>query len=61
VSLDTTRRAATPGTVPAFPGRQPSFLKMTRPKGVKDLTYHAALEHIYKQTRENGIGSRTLT
>jgi len=46
---------AKPGIVPAFPDGQPNFVEIIESKGVKSTTYHAALDHIRRQTRENGI------
>ena len=46
---------ATPGKVPAFPDGQPNFHEMIQSKGIRDSTYLAALQHIRRQTRENGI------
>ncbi|KAJ9663699.1 hypothetical protein H2198_000711 [Neophaeococcomyces mojaviensis] len=44
-----------PGELPAFSSGQDNFHEIIKTKGVKDVTYHSALEHIQKQTRENGI------
>lgn len=44
-----------PGTVRAFADGQPCFLEMIEAKGQEDRMYHAALAHIQRQTRENGI------
>ncbi|KAH8882953.1 amidase [Thozetella sp. PMI_491] len=49
-----------PGHSPAFPTGQENFVAMVESKGVKDETYHAALAHIRKQTRENGIDGALL-
>jgi amidase len=43
------------GDLPAFPDGQRLFRKCVETKGVKDATYHAALQHIQTQCRENGI------
>ncbi|RYP10609.1 hypothetical protein DL764_000579 [Monosporascus ibericus] len=44
-----------PRAHPAFPDGQQTFLEIAEARGVKDDTYHAALRHIRRQTRENGI------
>ncbi|KAF2152653.1 amidase signature enzyme [Myriangium duriaei CBS 260.36] len=46
---------ANPNVVPAFQSGQDKFLEIIESKGTKDETYQAALGHIHKQTRENGI------
>ena len=43
------------GDLPAFPDGQDLFRKCVDTKGVKDETYHAALNHIQSQCREHGI------
>jgi amidase len=43
------------GDLPAFADGQDLFRKCVETKGVKDETYHAALNHIQSQCRENGI------
>jgi amidase len=52
---NTGTEGATAGILPAFLDGQANFLEILESKGVKDETYHAALGHIRKQTRENGI------
>jgi len=49
--------APSPNTLPAFPSGQDNFLEIIQSRGVKDETYHSALAHIHKQTRQNGIDS----
>ncbi len=44
-----------PGHTAAFPGGQEVFDDIAKMKGVRGETYYAALGHIRKQTRENGI------
>lgn len=44
-----------PGMVRAFPDGQPNFAEIVAAKGKEDATYQAALAHIRRQTRENGI------
>ena len=34
---------------------QDNFQEVVESRGVQDLTYYQALEHIHRQTRENGI------
>ncbi|GAB7352243.1 hypothetical protein MBLNU459_g2714t1 [Dothideomycetes sp. NU459] len=46
---------ANPGDHPAFPDGQPMFREVLATLGVKDKVYHAALQHIRSQCRENGI------
>lgn len=45
----------TAGQVAAFPNGHDNLIEIMESKGRKDATYHAALHHIRKQTRENGI------
>ncbi|RYP60300.1 hypothetical protein DL771_010564 [Monosporascus sp. 5C6A] len=44
-----------PRVHPAFPDGQQTLLEIAESSGVRDDTYHAALRHIRRQTRENGI------
>lgn len=44
-----------PGTIRAFPDGQVNFDEVVAAKGKEDAIYQAALAHIRKQTRENGI------
>ncbi|KAK5070587.1 hypothetical protein LTR64_000260 [Lithohypha guttulata] len=44
-----------PYDIPAFPDGQPLFRQCVETKGIKTSVYHAALRHITKQCRENGI------
>ena len=44
-----------PGSIPAFPSGQERLTEIMDGKGVRDETYYSALDHIRKQTRENGI------
>jgi len=44
-----------PRTHPAFPDGQKLFREVLETKGIKDETYYAALSHIRKQCRQNGI------
>ncbi|KAK5097463.1 hypothetical protein LTS08_006875 [Lithohypha guttulata] len=46
---------AVPGTVPAFPTGQDNLLEIVQAKGIRNVTYQAALDHIRRQTRQNGI------
>lgn len=46
---------AKPGDVPAFPNGQDNFYEIVAHAGRTDDTYYKALEHIHKQSRENGI------
>lgn len=46
---------ANPGQVPAFPVGQDNLLEILECRGNEDETYHAALDHIHRQTREHGI------
>lgn len=43
------------GDLPAWPDGQRLFRKCVETKGLKDRTYYAALHHIQRQCRENGI------
>ncbi|KAK5062778.1 hypothetical protein LTR84_004853 [Exophiala bonariae] len=43
------------GDLPAWPDGQRLFRKCVETKGIKDQTYYAALHHIQRQCRENGI------
>lgn len=43
------------GDLPAWPEGQRVFRQSVETKGIKDETYHRALEHITKQCRGNGI------
>ncbi|KEF61394.1 uncharacterized protein A1O9_02960 [Exophiala aquamarina CBS 119918] len=54
VRLDSTE-GPSPNTLPAFPSGQDNLLKIIQSHGLKDETYHSALAHIHKQTRENGL------
>ena len=44
-----------PGLVAAFPTGHDNLIEIVETKGQEDDKYHTALEHIHKQTRENGI------
>lgn len=47
---------AKPGTMPnTYPGGQDNLAEISESKGVEGETYRSALQHIRKQTRENGI------
>lgn len=43
------------GDLPAWPDGQRLFRKCVETKGIKDRIYYAALHHIQRQCRENGI------
>lgn len=53
--LNSGTEGAMPDVLPAFPSGQDNLLEVVRSKGDKNSTYYAALDHIHRQTRENGI------
>ena len=52
---NTGTEGARPGEHPAFPDGQDNFYEIAAHSGCKDETYYQALDHIRKQSRENGI------
>lgn len=58
--LNSGTEGAAPGIVPAFASGQDNLLEVMQSKGNKSATYYAALEHIHRQSRQNGIDAAML-